>query len=492
MKKLNKKTLSVAVLALVLIGAPLTAPAHADPPDRSPVPVPSVQGPVGELGAHGYPLYTSWFDLAPHGYIEEEYFVSGVAEGHTPAFASTDLSGTYAAAEYTTRVLVTRPANPSGFNGTGVLEWDNVSAGSDKPVEWHSSYAALMREGFAYVAVTAQPNGVKGLQGWDAERYASLNHPGDAYSYDIFSQVAQAVRSELLTGTRPGLKADRVLATGHSQSGIYLHKYVNDIHPAAQVFDGFLVDADIAAGTSFPQLTAPVVHLQSEEALTVESSTATENYRLWQVPGAPHNDYWYGRIQSLYFARHDGAAQLSPSEKASAEQRFGDYGAAPDVEQSVCTEAGGTGTRFPRRYVLGAAIVGLDRWVRTGDALPVAPPVDVIVPDGTADGTPVGGGSALLRDEHGNATGGYRLPVLDVPVATYLGANCGLNGVSIPFAETKLALLYPSHSAYVTKMEQSVDAAVNARFMLPADGEELKTRARAASIGTQAKLLTQP
>ena len=64
----------------------------------------------------------------------------------------------------------------------------------------------LLRDGFAYVGVTAQAVGVavastipipgynpKGLVDQNPERYKSLHHPGDEYSYDIFSQAAQAL-----------------------------------------------------------------------------------------------------------------------------------------------------------------------------------------------------------------------------------------------------------------------------------------------------------
>src|SRR5205823_4328937 len=32
------------------------------------------------------------------------------------------------------------------------------------------------------------------LKAWDPVRYGSLSHPGDAYAYDILTQVAQVIR----------------------------------------------------------------------------------------------------------------------------------------------------------------------------------------------------------------------------------------------------------------------------------------------------------
>ena len=61
-----------------------------------------------------------------------------------------------------------------------------------------------MREGYAWVGVSAQLVGVAGsggplglnlsLKAVNPARYAPLQHPGDSFSYDIFSQVAQALR----------------------------------------------------------------------------------------------------------------------------------------------------------------------------------------------------------------------------------------------------------------------------------------------------------
>ena len=66
-------------------------------------------------------------------------------------------------------------------------------------------------DGFAVVGVSAQRVGVEGptaelaalgmvspsLKGDDPERYGDLQHPGDDFSYDIFTQAAR------LLGARP-------------------------------------------------------------------------------------------------------------------------------------------------------------------------------------------------------------------------------------------------------------------------------------------------
>ena len=65
------------------------------------------------------------------------------------------------------------------------------------------AHREIVRRGYAYVAVSAQQVGIEGgaslgmdlsLKKQDPERYWHLNHPEDAYSYDIFTQAGRLVR----------------------------------------------------------------------------------------------------------------------------------------------------------------------------------------------------------------------------------------------------------------------------------------------------------
>ena len=134
------------------------------------------------------------YDLATLGYRAEEFFVSGTAS----SYASEDR------ADYTTRIVVLTPTDDAAFNGTVIVEWLNVSGGIDAPAVWFMAHREIAREGYAYVAVSAQRVGVEGgvslvgadmsLKAQDPDRYSRLSHPGDAFAYDIFSQVGRLVR----------------------------------------------------------------------------------------------------------------------------------------------------------------------------------------------------------------------------------------------------------------------------------------------------------
>jgi len=86
---------------------------------------------------------------------------------------------------------VYRPTSPKGFNGTVVVEWLNVSGGLDTSPDWTDAHAELIRDGFAWMGVSAQYAGVEGggtilgildlpLKTVDPARYGSLVHPGEA------------------------------------------------------------------------------------------------------------------------------------------------------------------------------------------------------------------------------------------------------------------------------------------------------------------------
>ena len=106
----------------------------------------------------------------------------------------------------------------AAFNGTVIVEWLNVSGGIDAPAVWFMAHREITRAGYAYVAVSAQQVGVEGgvslvgadmsLKAQDPERYSRLHHPGDTFSYDIYSQVGRLIRERsgrrARTGSRSG------------------------------------------------------------------------------------------------------------------------------------------------------------------------------------------------------------------------------------------------------------------------------------------------
>ena len=167
-------------------------------------------------------------------------------------------------ASYKTRIIVRRPANPAHFNGTVIVEWMNVSAGESAP-DWDFLNPMLMRDGYAYVGVSAQALGVDGgkallgspgssapntgLVGDEPARYGSLHHPGDQYALDMYAQIGQALRAPHQKALG-GLKPTHVLAVGESQSAFYLTTFADAIQPLTNVYDGIFIHSRGGSGAS--------------------------------------------------------------------------------------------------------------------------------------------------------------------------------------------------------------------------------------------------
>jgi Alpha/beta hydrolase domain len=429
--------------------------------------------------------------LAQLGYQKKEFFLAGTARSYTPTLPlPTDgklvvtADPEIAAGNYKTRLVVFRPIDPAKFNGTVVVEWLNVSAGADSNPDWIMAHKELIREGYAYVGVSAQAVGVNALKNGatTAARYGSLVHPGDSYSYDMFSR-AGLLASEPSAMLLSGLTADRVLAVGESQSAFRLVTYIDAVQPIEHVYDGFLVHSRFGSGAAISQaplptvnfpapapirddLDVPVMVVQSEGDVIISNLDSrqpanTSMIREWEMAGTAHADaYTLAGLND----NGDGSAALA---------MFG-YLRAPN-NPFGCTNAINAGAHH---WIVQAAFHGLNNWVRTGVAPSAGPPLNVI------SSSPV----VLARDSNGNALGGVRSPHVDAPLATLDSVNsvppggfvfCGLFGRTIPFSSGRVLELYPTQADFTAQWLNSINANVANGFMLQVDGDALSAAANA-------------
>lgn len=459
---------AVLFLLSALAGCERSAPAADAPQGRAGVNTPTVTGPLDGGVRTGGPFNETLVPLR-EGYIEEEFLFGGSARYHT--------DGSEAA--YTTRMIVRRPSDPAQFNGSVVLDWTNVTLQFDIESLWASSWDVLMGRGFIYVSVTAQKQGADGsplsVFFWDPVRYMAVSHPGDDYSFDIFSQAVLAVQDPLVLPEELRSKIERFLATGPSQSAGRLTTYINEVHEQAQVFDGFMPQIAGSVTTTRKDV-APVLWINSQaEAAGITAPPTDENLlRYWEVAGPPHTtsagERYYLAVQE--YGASGGTVNTYDPEVA------GQYGELDP--HGSCSRS-----RYPVRYVWSAGIVALHQWLETGVPPPSYPPL-------TRDAAGV-----LTFDEHGNTVGGFRLPVVDVPIAAYYAgelppaaaltpcaptAVAPLVGFSQVFTTAKMTGLYPAHADYLAKLETSAAEAVAAGRLLPEHAEDLLRRAGAADV----------
>lgn len=484
---------ATAVLLLTASTAVTANPSEDVVPAASTAASPTVTGPVtGGTGA--VVVQGTSFDLSSVGYAQSEFFLSGNATSYTPT-APLGSDGIWSVAPastapYTTRVVVNRPVNPARFNGTVVVEWLNVSAGLDAAPEWLVSHSELIREGFAWVGISAQSTGVAATKAADPLRYAALSHPGDSYSYDIYSQAGQAIRDSAAT-ILGQLRPRKVLAEGESQSAFRLTTYINAVQPLVHVYDGFLVHSRAGGGLLAPlsqspqadvptpdvilirpDLGVPVLTVQTESDLILLGSIAarqpdTQSLRLWEIAGTAHADDY---IANLGHADNgDGTTAV--------QELNGMLNPPTGTVSFSCAKPINTGQMH---YVLNAAQYALNRWVTIGVPPASASRLDLTVTDA---------GPSFTLDANGNVTGGVRTPSVDVPVATLSGLGqsgsqfCFLFGTTTPFDAAKLSALYPTHGEFVVKWAASSGAGVARGFIRPADAAQLITAARKSSIG---------
>jgi hypothetical protein len=454
---------------------------------------PRLVGPV--RGGRDRPFDTSGLDLAALGYVEQEYFLSGLAcayrESATPG--GDRRAEAARTAPCRTRILLRRPAQARLFNGTVVVEWLNVAAGMDASVGWGYLHTELIRGGYAWVGVSAQHAGITGspqaggsvpgggLKGWDRERYQSLRHPGDDYSYDLFTLAGRALRSAL-----PGWAADaRLIATGSSQSAYRLTTYIDVVDPVARVYDGFLLHSraagaaplrlpdrprplDVAALQPAPlrrDLRVPVLELSTETDLVTAGCWQirrddSSRFRLWEIAGAAHADTYLdaGSVDTGLLDPDRLARLLAPRHTVAGVVFDRLVNAAPQ-----------------HHYVANAAVAALHRWVHHDTPPPAAPRLAL------TDDTP----PRLRLDRHDNALGGIRTPWMDVPTATHSGVADGadpvgrLFGRTRPFPSATLARLYSSKAAYLSAFAESLDSAIAGGYLLAADAGEIRAVAAA-------------
>lgn len=482
-RALARPCLAAALLLL------LSAPAAAQ------VPSPVLEGPI-----EGAPFVAGTsFDVGLLGYVQEEYFVSGTASSFTSAEPLT-ADGFWTVtpdetAEYKTRILVIRPAKRRKFNGSVVVEWLNVSGGLDAAPDWVAMHTELMRAGYAWVGVSAQIVGVEGgepllgvvsipLKTANPERYGSLSHPGDSFSYDIFSQVAQAIREPSGASPLGDLRVKRLIAVGDSQSAFRMVTYVNAVQPLARLYDGFLIHSRGGGGASLaeaPQTPVgvpaptlirtdqpePVLTFQTETDMTVlgyfpARQPDSRRFRLWEAAGTAHADTYTLEV---------GANDLGSSPEAAAILVTSNPLGLFECEAPV--------NSGPQHFVAKAAIRALDRWVRRGKPPRPAPRLE----------TTPGPTLAIARDAHGNALGGIRTPYVDAPIATLSGEPAGgglaclIFGSTTPFESALLAELYPRPRDYVRAVKRSARKAVRARHLRPRDAKLIVEAAKQTDLG---------
>lgn len=422
----------------------------------------TITGPITG-GERGTPY--SAVDVEDLGYMTEEFFVEGEATAYKLVEGSHTPDGKWKSkrsdntAAFKTRMLVVRPSAAEQFNGTVIVFWQNVTAGFEL-----GEAAGEALRGYAWVGVSAQKIGIdgfpqnpNGLKTWDPKRYGSLVHPGDAYSYSIFTQVARSLASDRdKSGLDPmgGLDVERLIAVGASQSAMRLRTYINGVHHVENVFDGYLPFIDF--GRVYPF----AMEMGGERRGSSRASIRSD----LDVPTIVVNSET--EVPSYYGVREEDTDRFRYWEVAGTSH--------VSVPRPAAPSSGANWLAYSPVY--NAAIRHLHVWIKDGTQPPKMPRIEVNPESETPE---------VVRDDHGNATGGIRLPDLEVPSATHSGFGIRqegtrfgfLYGTAADFDQEKLATLYPSPEAYLSAWTTALSRSVDEGMVLAEDATSMRDQA---------------
>lgn len=467
------------------------------------VPVPKSSGPMPmtpDANAFGAaPKNMEPLDLAKAGYTEEEFLLSGSANVYDWA-ADGAVTVKTPNAPYTDRIMVRRPLAPNKFSGTVIVEIPNTARRFDWTMMWSYAHDYFMEHGDAYVLI-GMPASMASMKQFNSARYGSIsmanptpgaacpgagkNGPADfeeGLRWDIFSQVAAAMKSGVKGQPMAGFKVERIFMT--TQGGDIV-TYINAIHDIAKLengkpaYDGYLVrnpPAPVKISQCAPNIPAgdprrmiknvnvPVVSVAAQGEVIggiwsrkADSDEAAGKYRLYEIAGAAHIDHYAYRSFPAWEEQKAATGQAQGTPEWPFDQKC-----TPEIPLSHHTLL---------MYAFDGAFANLDAWVRKGTAPPKAPRLEI-----KEMGTPQ---AAIALDQYGNGIGGVRNAWVDVPVQTFLTTvpgpgTCRELGKMVTFEPARISALYPSAKDYNSKVTQSVDKSVKERFFTETDGKKIK------------------
>ena len=390
------------------------------------------------------------------------------------------------------------PKDPLRFSGTVVVEWHNVSAGIDAAPDWGFFHRSLAAAGHAWVGVSAQKVGIDGggfvesihLKLLAPERYKDLEHPGDAWSFDIFTQVGALLQlpSDENPLGRPGADADP------GRGRVPVRCLPGDVHQRQWIrmrssstassctagrrracpstacssrrrqrlgMEATRVAISSKGERIRDDARVPVLVLQSETDVILLGGGLAEQpdsdrLRTWEMAGAAHADTY-----TVSAGRHDDGTLTA--------ERMAEL-LAPD-EQPHDRPDGHADQRRPAAALRGPGRAGAPRTggQPAGRRRRRRPRLELN-----------GDRTGYVLDEHGIAKGGIRTPWVDVPTAVMGGLGqtgetfAMLFGRTEPFDEATLAKLYPGgEDEYLERFGASLDAAIAAGFLLEEDRMEI-------------------
>jgi hypothetical protein len=478
------------------------------------------------------PFLSAAATLRDKGYVEEEYFLSGMARAYDWDDAGRRVHPVTPEIRYVNRIIVRRPSDPARFSGNVEVNVLNASLGVDLggPTDADRMY----EQGDVWIGVTTKAAAVRALKRFDAARYAPLDwsNPAptaercasptiipaymvgdpamiaamqkagtgsspeteDGLVWDMLGQLGLLLKSDRRDAILPKFASPHVCMTGISQSSLVLRTWVAGFHDRYRTRDGKPA-YDGYLGVAGPALIrinqcAQDVPLndprQKISPLDVPFISLSSEGEMWMAKHTRQPDCFTptGGLVSYEIAggSHGGgepSGQPTMAEMMPSMEDLARIGVAlPDVSRiGSVLPSGARPNDLPWTAVTRGAYHNLQRWVREGVKPPQAPGIEL------------GQDLEIRRDAHGNARGGVRTPYVDVPIASYTGhlgpggGPTGVIGYKLPLSREQLTALYPTPADYLAKFTAATKPLVDGRWISREDAElMIKAAAEAPAL----------
>ena len=438
----------VALLVGFVAALVMAAPASASLSD---VPTPTVTGPV-PVTADSTPWAATDQPLGDYGYVEEEFKYAADAFSYDTTGAI-DQTGTKittggpandGAYPFKTRMIVRRPTDPADFNGTVVVEWQNVTATFDLEANWYGDPAVPARQrlrvrrdlGSARRRQLAPQLGCRPLRRPRRQRSRRRRRRDGHRRRPLLRHLRAGIKALLDGGSGadplgPLATPDTVIATGESQSGGRLNTYYNKVQPIHDIVDAFL----LTVSTRHDPRRRPAADDPGAQREREPDPADRARRRRTTASGRSPVDRTCRGWRSTTSRADRARSRNHPLGDSSSTRSRGSSG------RSWSTRPTSTSSLGERR---------------------AAPP---IAPRGEYDPSPPGATDQLDRDELGIAEGGIRLPEMTVPVRLNTGVNatgpgggifsafCRLLGSTEDLPDSVLLSRYDDWADYVAQVE---------------------------------------
>lgn len=429
------------------------------------------------------------------GYIEEEYFFSGISNVY--GWDNSDKIILYKNAPYVNRFIVRKPNDKYKFSGNVIIEILNSTSFIDFDRVWVLNYKHMMRKGDIYIGITSKPNVIPAMQKMDYNRYKWLEWPNpckqqiqvplemlgnmegasspeteDGLFWDMLIDLAELLRdknNEILQGYGQYYQ----YLSGWSQSAAYMLRFIKTFAYEKKrensLFDGYfscggasicMPDINQSYGQTAGKSNRKLDYIPQPY---IEVHTESENQKWGNYEARGENshtpDMKY-RIYDIACTSHD--AKISMFDYYLGDKDVYNCGIIPNYPGKEIYP-----NDYPYEIVFQAALEHLYHWTREGIIPPVIQAIEV---DDLYEN---------VTDDFGNAKGGWRLPFITYPLCTYhitctpmkpeFISSAKLFGHNELFSQNKAVQLYGTLHNYCKLIEEETQKCIEKGLLLEED-----------------------